>query len=288
MRHHDRDLNDLVESRFLKGLQDRRRRRLMERGLQPESRSKHVLRSAKACVALHGPWKIGRWFAHLRRTVIGSRASRLSAEDWLLYTNNGTDDGMLPFMLARKELVPCLKAGLDPEICERFDDKRYMARQSFIALKLDAETTQTTASDIQLNSRLTAQWSPDPLISNEGFSLGGMSSVRGYYESEVIGDYGFALQTELRSPDLATLLGSNLVNELRFHAFLDSGYSGIHLPLPSQRPTRDQHLVSTGLGGRLKLFNHLTGAVDLGVPLTSGPDTESGDIFVRFRIQGEF
>lgn len=171
---------------------------------------------------------------------------------------------------------------------ERFDDKRYMARQSFIALKLDAETTQTTASDIQLNSRLTAQWSPDPLISNEGFSLGGMSSVRGYYESEVIGDYGFALQTELRSPDLATLLGSNLVNELRFHAFLDSGYSGIHLPLPSQRPTRDQHLVSTGLGGRLKLFNHLTGAVDLGVPLTSGPDTESGDIFVRFRIQGEF
>ena len=31
---------------------------------------------------------------------------------------------MLPFMLARKELVSCLKAGLDPEICERFDDKR--------------------------------------------------------------------------------------------------------------------------------------------------------------------
>ncbi|ALR22584.1 secretion protein [Sphingobium baderi] len=171
---------------------------------------------------------------------------------------------------------------------ERFDAKRYMARQSFIALKLDAETTQTAASDIQLNARLTSQWSPDPLISNEGFSLGGMSSVRGYYESEAIGDYGFALQTELRTPDLASLLSADLVNELRFHAFLDSGYSGIHLPLPSQRATRDQHLVSTGIGGRVKLFNHLTGALDVGVPLTSGPETESGDIFVRFRIMGEF
>lgn len=171
---------------------------------------------------------------------------------------------------------------------ERFDAKRYMARQSFIALKLDAETTQTTASDIQLNSRFTGQWSPDPLISNEGFSLGGMSTVRGYYESEAIGDYGFAFQTELRAPDLANTLGSGIINELRFHAFLDSGYSGIHLPLPSQRATRDQHLVSTGIGGRLKLFNHLTGAVDVGVPLISGPETDSGDIFVRFRIQGEF
>lgn len=171
---------------------------------------------------------------------------------------------------------------------ERFDDKRYMARQSFIALKLDAETTQTTGRDIQLNSRFTGQWSPDPLISNEGFSLGGMSTVRGYYESEAIGDYGFALQTELRSPDLASMLGGGLISELRFHAFLDSGYSGIHLPLPSQRATRNQHLVSTGLGGRLKLFDHLTGALDMGVPLTSGPETDSGDIFVRFRILGEF
>lgn len=171
---------------------------------------------------------------------------------------------------------------------ERFDAKRFMARQSFIALKLDAETTRTTGSDIQVNSRFTSQWSPDPLISNEGFSLGGMSSVRGFFESEAIGDYGLALQTELRAPDLAKLLGSDIVNELRLHAFLDSGYVGIHQPLESQRATRNQRLVSTGLGGRIKLFDYLTGALDVGVPLISGPESNSGDIFVRFRIQGEF
>ena len=171
---------------------------------------------------------------------------------------------------------------------KRFDDKRYMARQSFIALKLDAETTRTFGPDLQLNARLTGQWSPDPLISNEGFSLGGMSSVRGYFESEAIGDYGFAYQTELRSPDLAKLLGSDLVNELRFHAFVDTGYVGINQPLPSQIATRDTWLSSAGLGARLKLFNHLSGAIDAGVPLKSVPESNSGDIFVRFRIQGEF
>jgi hemolysin activation/secretion protein len=163
-----------------------------------------------------------------------------------------------------------------------------MARQSFIALKLDAETTRTFGPDLQLNARLTGQWSPDPLISNEGFSLGGMSSVRGYYESEAIGDYGFAYQTELRSPDLAAMLGGGLINELRFLAFVDAGYVGIHHPLESQIATRNTWLSSIGLGGRIKLFNHLNGAVDVGTPLKSGPESNSGDIFVRFRIQGEF
>ena len=139
----------------------------------------------------------------------------------------------------------------------------------------------------QLNARLTGQWSPDPLISNEGFSLGGMSTIRGYYESEAIGDYGFAYQTELRSPDLAGMLGDP-INELRFHAFIDSGYVGIHHPLESQIATRDTWLSSVGLGGRIKLFDYLNGALDVGTPLKSGPESNSGDIFVRFRVQGEF
>ena len=170
----------------------------------------------------------------------------------------------------------------------RFDAKRYMARQSFIALKLDAETTRKLGSDIQINSRLTGQWSPSPLISNEGFSLGGISSVRGYYESEAIGDYGFALPTELRTPDLARLLDSDLVNELRLHAFADGGYVGIHYPLESQLKTRNTWLTSVGLGGRIKLFDHLSGAIDVGTPLKSGPTSKAGDIFIRFRFQGDF
>lgn len=168
---------------------------------------------------------------------------------------------------------------------ERFMTKRYGARDGFFVLKLDAGRTEDFGAGYQLYSRFTGQWSPDPLISNEGFSLGGMSTVRGYYESEAIADYGFALQTELRSPDLGARIGGPL-DELRLHAFLDSGWAAIHRALPTQEG--DFSLVSTGLGARLALFNYLSGAVDLGVPLISGPDSESGDVFVRFRIQGEF
>ncbi|MEN3745855.1 ShlB/FhaC/HecB family hemolysin secretion/activation protein [Sphingomonas sp. HF-S3] len=168
---------------------------------------------------------------------------------------------------------------------ERFDAKRYGARPSFFTVKLDASHTADIFGGLQFNSRLSGQWSPDPLISNEGFSLGGMSSVRGYYESEALADYGVALQTELRSPDFGPRIGGPL-DELRLHLFLDSGLGGIHRPLIGQ--DSDFALSSVGVGGRVRLFSYLNGAVDIGTPLTSGPDSESGSIFARFRLWGEF
>lgn len=168
---------------------------------------------------------------------------------------------------------------------ERFDAKRYNARPSFVTFKVDASHTKEVKAGIQLHSRVAAQWSPNPLISNEGFSLGGMSSVRGYYETEQIADYGFAVQTELRSPDFGPSLGGP-IDELRLHLFWDGGLGGIHDPLLGQ--DKSFGLSSVGLGGRIRLFRHLNGAVDLGVPLVSGSGSRSGDFFTRFRIWGEF
>lgn len=167
-----------------------------------------------------------------------------------------------------------------------FDCKRYKAQPNFFILKGEAETTLTLESDIQVNARLGAQWSPSPLIANEGFSLGGMNSVRGYYETESLADYGFSSQIELRSPDLARLLSLSSQNEMRFHGFWDAGGGGIHHPLDGQ--ARRFRLMSVGGGVRLKLLKYLNGAVDLGTPLVSGPESKSGDIFTRFRIWGEF
>ncbi len=167
-----------------------------------------------------------------------------------------------------------------------FDCKRYKAQPNFFILKGEAETTLTLEPDIQVNARLGAQWSPSPLIANEGFSLGGMNSVRGYYETESLADYGFSSQIELRSPDLARLLSLSPLNELRFHGFWDAGGGGIHHPLDGQ--ARRFRLMSIGGGVRLKLLKYLNGAVDLGTPLVSGPESKSGDIFTRFRIWGEF
>lgn len=166
-----------------------------------------------------------------------------------------------------------------------FQYKRFRARDGFFIVKLDAGRVRDFGPGLKLSTRFTGQWSPDPLISNEGFSLGGMSSVRGYYESETIADYGFALQTELSSPDFASRLGGAF-NELRVHAFMDSGWGRIHSPGAGQDDRFS--LLSTGLGARIKLFKYLNGALDVGTPLISGPDSENGSIFTRFRIWGEF
>lgn len=166
-----------------------------------------------------------------------------------------------------------------------FDTKRNFARDGFFIAKFDAGHEAELGGGFQAALRLSGQWSRDPLISNEGFSIGGMGSVRGYYESEALTDYGFASQFEFRSPDFGPSLGGP-ITRLRLRSFFDLGGGGIHRPGPSQ--TRRYRLMSTGVGGELRLFNHLTGAIDVGVPLRDGPDTQSGDVFVRFKVQGDF
>ncbi len=168
---------------------------------------------------------------------------------------------------------------------ERFDAKRYMARPSFFIVKLEGSHTRDVLSGFQYYGHVSGQWAGTPLISNEQFSLGGMQSVRGYYESAALGDWGFAIQQELRSPELGSLLGG-IADELRVHAFYDVGLAGINQPLPAQKDYF--RAMSVGLGARVKLLSYLHGAIDAGTPLISTSDSKSGDVFIRFRIWGEF
>ncbi len=172
-----------------------------------------------------------------------------------------------------------------------FDNKRYQATPDFFAVKLDGSHTQELPYGAQGFVHLSGQWTGAPLISNEQFSIGGLSTVRGYAESELLGDYGAAIQTELRTLDFAkwdALSGWTRggLNELRLRAFADAGWEGIYQPLAGQRQT--DWLGSAGLGATAKFVNHLNGSVDLGLPLTAGPNTRSNSVFTRFRIWGEF
>lgn len=165
-----------------------------------------------------------------------------------------------------------------------FDAKRYNARQSFFAVKLDASHTERVVHDLELMAKLTAQWTDRPLISNEQFGIGGQSTVRAYRESEAMGDFGLATQIELRSPPLLSDWPG--VDEVRLYGFWDAGFAGIHDPLPGQK--EENLLMSAGVGGRARLFRYLNGAVDVGTPLISTPGRDVGLVSVRFRIWGEF
>ncbi len=166
-----------------------------------------------------------------------------------------------------------------------FQNKRFNARPDFFTFKAEAGDTTEVPFGMQTFVKVTGQFSMDDLVPSEQFSLGGIDTVRGYFEGEALGDEGVAAQSELRSPSFASLLGS-WVNEARVHVFFDAGYADIHDPLAGQ--TQSCALYSTGVGARLKLFNHINGDINLATPLTNGPDRNAGAVTFLARIWGDF
>lgn len=168
-----------------------------------------------------------------------------------------------------------------------FDAKRFQAQPNFFYLRASGSHTWKFDGDAQLMLRLQSQFAGEPLISNEQFSIGGLDSVRGYYESEALGDMGAAATVEARTPSFADSLGEAL-QELRLRAFVDAGYTRINDPLPDQ--LRSETLVSAGVGASLKAFGHFNGSVDLAKPLSSpnGRDRKPDGLEVGVRLWGEF
>ncbi|BAV98207.1 ShlB/FhaC/HecB family hemolysin secretion/activation protein [Lysobacter enzymogenes] len=168
-----------------------------------------------------------------------------------------------------------------------FDAKRYQAQPNFFYLRAGGSYTWKSKRDAQLMLRLQTQFAGEPLISNEQFSIGGLDSVRGYYESEALGDLGGAATVEARTPSFADSLG-DAFQELRLRAFVDAGYTRINDPLPEQ--LRSETLVSAGVGATVKAFGHFNGSIDVAHPLSSpnGRERKPDSVEVGVRLWGEF
>lgn len=181
---------------------------------------------------------------------------------------------------------------------EEFDAKRFKATGSFIHLNADVSHTQELPEGVQLFAKVQGQAADQPLVSSEQFSIGGQDTVRGYLESEVLGDYGVVGTLELRSPNLTPYfeqklenplgqsINFNVFNDWRFFGFVDAGHARIHEPLPEQKAQFD--LASYGIGTRLKTLKHFNGVFFVGVPLISQQVTLSNHPRFSFRIWGEF
>lgn len=87
------------------------------------------------------------------------------------------------------------------------------------------------------------QKSHDPLLSSEEFGLGGISTVRGYDPSEVVGDDGIAGKVELQ--------WNNPTRKLQIFGFLDSGT--VWNQDATNSAAKRNSLTSTGVGIRVDL-----------------------------------
>ena len=166
-------------------------------------------------------------------------------------------------------------------------------------LNADLSHTQELPEGFQLYGKVLGQVADGPLVSSEQLSLGGLDTVRGYLESEVLGDNGIVGNIELRSPNVGDMLQKQMkdetgqgaprfptFNEWRFFAFADAGTVTVLTPLSEQQSKFD--VWSYGIGTRFKVFNYLNGTLVYSVPMISQTYTQARDSRVNFRIWGEF
>jgi hemolysin activation/secretion protein len=104
--------------------------------------------------------------------------------------------------------------------------------------------SQLLPSDFILRAVANAQQTHDVLVAGEQFGMGGMDSVRGYYEREVANDNGYRLSLEAYSPDF----GSRISGNWRARALIFADAARGHDNDPKLNP--DNKLGSFGVGAR--------------------------------------
>jgi len=154
-------------------------------------------------------------------------------------------------------------------------------------------------ADFRLRLRAAGQAAAEPLITNENFSIAGADGVRGYLESEVLGDQGLKETAQITSPGWhlhERVLGDALL-------FFDAGRTWVIDSLACEPSGTGLHLRSWGGGldilpgqkvtGGVTWAKALDSATDLARTATSGcpasgPATRAGESRVLFFLRGTF
>lgn len=173
---------------------------------------------------------------------------------------------------------------------DEFDAKRYEADGSFFYFRGDLARTQELPQGWEAFGKLQAQATTNPLVNSEQFAGGGASTVRGYLESEALGDGGWFLTGEIRTPSLLKSTAKDdsgkAESEWRFHTFYDVGRLYLNEPLPQQKDLF--RLSSWGVGTRFTLREHLEGSVEVAWPLDDQGTTQASDAFMLFQVEAGF
>ena len=166
-----------------------------------------------------------------------------------------------------------------------FEENRAYASPSFAYLRGSLAQTLDLPRGAQIWARLQGQATTDSLVPNEQFAAGGVDTVRGYLEAEVLGDNAADIQFELRSPPFARDISPHL-NELRVHLFVDAAETSLNQPLPEQR--RSYGLASVGFGLRARIADHVGASVENAIALSDALTTKRGSDMLLFSVLGDF
>lgn len=181
-----------------------------------------------------------------------------------------------------------------------FDLSRTNAEPNFAILRADVTHTRDLPGGFALVGRAQAQLASGALLANEQMTGGGIDTVRGYLEGEVVGDHGLFGRAELVSPDVLGLAFAKTpdadaaeptmtpvaAHELRFLVFADGGMLRLSDALPEQDD--NEAIASIGFGARFRLFRNFNGYTYFALPLVNQSETESGDARIQFSVKGSY
>jgi hemolysin activation/secretion protein len=165
-----------------------------------------------------------------------------------------------------------------------FENTREGAPTDFAYLRATAGRLQQLPWGFAAQAQIDGQLSSSPLIANEEFTIGGASSVRGYYETEDLGDEGFHGSFELHSPVWRRDLWQS--TQIYLFGFYDWANVQLQNPLSGQR-TSDT-LRSTGVGFRFNTLGKLDAYLDWARPLTRGVRTPADVNRYNFSVKYGF
>ena len=155
----------------------------------------------------------------------------------------------------------------------QFDLVRPGAESAYALGRFNANWVHSLPHDVQARARFTAQYTQDMLLPGEQFGLGGIDSVRGFFEREFTGDRGFSGTFEVYSPDVTAALGTPEGVRVRLLAFYDYGRAWIINPqAPEQQVTG---IASAGPGVRVAYRWNLSMRLDYGFIIENGTPTNS-------------
>jgi len=161
---------------------------------------------------------------------------------------------------------------------------RWNAERDFAIITFAANHNQYVDQDKVQQLRGTVKWiePSDRLVPAKMTSFGGMYSVRGYDEYEIVADggmlasiqYEYDLVRHNQAID-AEPIGSEELKKLAPLAFLDYGRTKIESPVPGEE--ENETLYSIGVGVAFEIGNNFSGALYYGHPLKDTADTGKGN-----------
>lgn len=163
---------------------------------------------------------------------------------------------------------------------DEFQAKRAGSTGNYIYLTAGVERRHKLPKDWSLFVKLDGQLADQPLINNEQYAAGGVTSLRGYKESEILADNAIHSTIELFAPSLVKK------HVLIPYIFYDCAWLATREALPDEYGRIFIHGAGLGLTG--KWNDTLSFKLDWGVALKTTDDTESGDHELHFKVNYQF